>query len=118
MRKRPYSFVRADRRRWGLTQAELATLLGVASSTTVSRLERSVRAPTATILVACCILFRRPEAELFASFHESIEELVMGAAKNLHDEIGSKTDKRSLRKREFVEEVLRRISSSNETREV
>ncbi len=113
MHKRSYSFVRAHRRRWGLTQAELAVLLGVTSSTTVSRIERSARKPTATVLVACCILFGQPASELFASFDEEIEEAVVTAVKNLYDELEGKTDKRSLHKREFLEDVLTRITSSN-----
>src|SRR5712671_7809937 len=91
MRKRSYSFVRAHRRRWGLTQAELALLLGVASSTTVSRIERSVRTPTATVMVACCILFGLPAPELFTSLHDDLEELVGTAAKNLYDALEEKT---------------------------
>jgi transcriptional regulator with XRE-family HTH domain len=113
MHKRTYSFVRAHRRRWGLTQDELATLLGVTSSTTVSRIERSVRTPTATVMVACCILFGLPAPDLFISLHEEIEELIGTAAKVLLDELAHKTDKHSLRKREFLENVLARLISPN-----
>jgi|HubBroStandDraft_4_1064222.scaffolds.fasta_scaffold78650_2 transcriptional regulator with XRE-family HTH domain len=113
MRKRSYSFVRAHRRRWGLSQAELAALLGVASSTTVSRIERSVRTPTATVMVACCILFGLPTPELFTTLHDDIEEVVGTAAKILSDALEGKTDKISLRKRKFLEEVLSRLINRN-----
>jgi transcriptional regulator with XRE-family HTH domain len=113
MRKRSYSFVRAHRRRCGFSQAELALLLGVASSTTVSRIERSVRTPTATVMVACCILFGLPAPELFTSLHDEIEEVVGTAAKTLYDGLEGKTDKLSVRKREFLEELLSRLVSRN-----
>jgi transcriptional regulator with XRE-family HTH domain len=111
MRKRYYSFVRAHRRRCGFSQAELALLLGVASSTTVSRIERSVRTPTATVMVACCILFGLPAPELFTSLHDEIEEVVGIAAKDLYDGLEAKTDKLSVRKREFLEQLLSRLVS-------
>lgn len=113
MRKQSYAFVRAHRRRWGLSQTELALLLGIASSTTVSRIERSVRRPTTTVLVACCVLFGLPAPELFSSLHQEIEEAVGTAAKELYDALEGKTDKPSLRKREFLEAVLARLVNRN-----
>jgi transcriptional regulator with XRE-family HTH domain len=118
MRKRSYSFVRAHRRRWGLSQAELAMLLGLASSTTVSRIERSVRAPTATVMVACCILFGLAAPELFTTLHDEIEEVVGTAAKNLYDGLEGKTDKQSVRKRAFLDEVLSRLVSRDRSKRV
>lgn len=118
MRKRSYSFVRAHRRRWGLSQVELALLIGIASSTTVSRIERSVRRPTTTVLVACCILFGLPAPELFSSLHDEIEDVVGTAAKNLYDALEGKTDKQSVRKREFLGEVLSRLINSNSSKDV
>ena len=118
MRKRSYSFVRAHRRQWGLSQNELAMLLGIASSTTVSRIERSVRKPTTTVLVACCILFGLPAPELFSSLHEEIEEVIGTAAKNLFDSLEGKTDKQSVHKRQFLEQVLSRLISSNRSKRV
>ena len=110
MRKPPYSFVRAHRRRWGLTQEELARLLGVANAATVSRIERAVRTPTATVMIGCSILFGLPDGELFASLQKSVEAVVANAAKGLCDGLEDKTDRHSLRKREFLEAALQRIT--------
>src|SRR5689334_14570047 len=118
MRKRSYSFVRAHRRRWGLSQSELALLLGIASCTTVSRIERSVRSPSTNVLVACCIYFGLPAPELFSTLHEEIEEVVGNAAKNLYDALEGKMDKQSLRKREFLEQVLFRLINRNNSKGV
>lgn len=108
-----YSLVRAHRRRWGLTQMELAELLGVESSTTVSRIERSVRGPTATSMVAYSVLFGLPAYELFVSLHGQIEKGILAAAKRLYDELENKRDTQSLRKRQFLEQVLMRVNRSN-----
>jgi transcriptional regulator with XRE-family HTH domain len=116
MRKRSYSFVRAHRRRWGLTQVELAMLLGAGSSTTVSRIERSIRVPTVTVLIACSILFGLPAPELFSSLHDEIAEIVGTAAKSLYDDLEGKTDKQSVRKRQLLEDVLTRIIKRNRSK--
>lgn len=92
---------------------ELAALLGVESSTTVSRIERSVRRPTATNLVAYSVLFGLPAHELFVSLHDQIEKGVHAAAQRLYDELEHKIDGQSLRKREFLEKVMMRARSSN-----
>src|SRR6185312_14558620 len=113
MRQRTYSFVRAHRRRLGLSQSELAALIGVASSTTVSRIERSKRMPTTPVMIACCVLFGLPAPELFISLYEEIEEVVVTAVKALHEELEGRTDKLTVRKRDFLEEVLTRVISRN-----
>jgi transcriptional regulator with XRE-family HTH domain len=113
MSKQPYSFVRAYRRRWGLTQAELAQLLGITASTSVSRMERSMRQPTSSILIACSILFGVPATELFAWMYESAEEAVAAAAKDLCDALEGETGERARRKREFLKAVLVRVESPN-----
>jgi len=118
MRNRPYSFVRAHRRRLGLTQTELAALLGIESSTTVSRIERSVRRPTAPNVLAYSVLFGVPASELFASLHGQIKDGVAVAAKRLYDELEHKGDKPSLRKREFLDQVLVRVANSNQSEKV
>lgn len=118
MRKQPYSFVRAHRRRWGLSQAELAALLGVTASTSVSRIERAARSPAASAMIGCSILFGVPPCELFTSFYETVEEVVANAAKSLYDSLEHRTDERSVRKREFLEAALLRIASPKPDPEV
>lgn len=108
MRKHSYSFVRAERRRWGLTQAEVAALLGVESATTVSRIERAVRQPTAATVIAYSVLFGLPVSELFVSLHDRIEGEVFVAARRLHDTLEDEGGSGSRRKRDFLEQVLAR----------
>lgn len=67
-------------------------------------------------MVACCILFGLPAPELFISLHDEIEEVVGTAAKALCDALEGKTDKPSVRKREFLEEVLSRLVNRNRSK--
>ncbi len=118
MRRKPYSFVRANRRRWKLTQRELALLLGLATGGAVSRIERSSRTPKTATLVACGVVFGLSAAELFPSLHEQIEEAVLGAAKALHDGLEGKNDEESERKRALLEGILARAISRNRPKKV
>ena len=57
MAKKSYAYVRANRRKWGLTQVELARLVGLVSRSAVSRIERAERLPTTATIIACSIIF-------------------------------------------------------------
>jgi hypothetical protein len=69
-------------------------------------------------MIGCCVLFGLPTPELFISLYEEIEEIVATAVKALHEEIEGRTDKHSVRKRDFLEEVLTRVISRNRSKEV
>ena len=118
MGKKAYSYVRACRRRWGLTQRELALLLGLSSSTTVSRIERSKRGSTTTTLIAYSVVFGLSAPELFPPFYDDIEEAVVIAAKLLHEELDGSTDKKSALKRALFEDILARVIKRNESPKV
>ena len=77
-----------------------------------------MRTPTAATMIGCSILFGVPDGELFPSVYDTVEETVVNAAKGLYDGLGEKTDERSLRKREFLEAALRRITNPKQPPEV
>lgn len=109
MRKVPYSYVRRNRRRWGLSQRELAVLIGLSSSTTVSRIERSERKPSAATLIACGVVFGLAVPDLFPTLHAGIEEAVLAKAKELYERLEEKNDKQSELKRKLLEDILARV---------
>ena len=59
------SYLRAFRRSRGLTQKELAFLIGAESSTTVSRLEQLKRLPNLAVAFACRVIFDTSELRFF-----------------------------------------------------
>jgi transcriptional regulator with XRE-family HTH domain len=115
MGKKSYSFILAHRKRWALTQEELARLLLFSSGSTVSRIERSQRPPVTATLIACSIVFGFTPPDLFPTLYDQIEEAVVTAAKILHDESEGATDKRSKRKRALLEAILSRATGRNQS---
>jgi transcriptional regulator with XRE-family HTH domain len=57
--------LRTHRRSWGLSQRELANLLGFEGPTYVSRLEHGKRTPCLETALACSALFDVPLGDLF-----------------------------------------------------
>ena len=70
------NYLRAHRRKCGLSQRELATLVGYPREWQVSRHERSKTVPPLLIALAYEVVFRIPAAELFTGFHSAVTETV------------------------------------------
>ena|ERR1700739_3102919 len=70
------SHLRTHRKRSGLTQRELATLLGYANKSLVSRHETASGLPTLDIALAYEAIFRVPISQLFPDLYRSIEASV------------------------------------------
>jgi transcriptional regulator with XRE-family HTH domain len=68
--------LRAHRKRSGLTQREVATLLGYASKSLVSRHETASGIPTLDIGLAYEAIFRIPISQLFPELYRNIEASV------------------------------------------
>lgn len=115
MGKRNISFVFAYRKRWGLTQPQLAKLVSLASPSAISRIERSKRNPTAATLIALAIVFGLPLPDLLASLYDDIEDAVATAAKEILDELSKRTDKDSILARMLMEDILTRIISRSKS---
>ena len=80
-------YLRTHRRRWELTQRELAFLLGINSPSQISRYEHVLCQPTARILIACEVIFSEHPSALFPALYSEIEEEVMRRALSLFEEI-------------------------------
>ncbi|TAL04090.1 MAG: XRE family transcriptional regulator [Rhodospirillaceae bacterium] len=89
------------RKRWGLSQRELAFLLHI-SSTMLSKLERLERRPSASVLLAAEMIFGAAPPEVFPSMYGKVETTVMKKAAALYERLDSRQDKRS-------KEICRRL---------
>ena len=67
------NYLRTYRRRAGLSQDEMAFLLGTRSGTKVSRYERLRRAPSLDTAFAYEVIFRAPARDLFAGAYQRTE---------------------------------------------
>lgn len=96
------------RRRWGLTQRELAALLRFETSDAVSRCERDLVAPNATVLIACQLVFGTDARDIFPDFAAAIEEAVVNEAYALASRVEGADDPSSKRKGELAQAILDR----------
>jgi transcriptional regulator with XRE-family HTH domain len=65
------NYIRAYRKKSGLSQREVAYLLGCETGAQVSRYERRRRMPPVQTALACQAVFGTPVADLFAGTYES-----------------------------------------------
>jgi hypothetical protein len=110
MQKKIPSYMRTHRRRWGLTQKELAHLLGSKSGTQVSRYERLLRQPKLYVALACQVIFGELPQSMFPKLYSQVEEGVMRRAYQLYQKLERGTSKASKRKLKLLRDMLRRAT--------
>ncbi len=76
--------------RSGLTQKDMAFLLDLEATSTISRMEKNQRNPSLQILLACCVIFRVSAAELIPGLLQDIEKAVVIRAETLRKELESR----------------------------
>jgi transcriptional regulator with XRE-family HTH domain len=81
------SYLRTHRKRGGLTQDEMAFLLGCQSGTKISRFERLARRPNLRTALACQVIFGIPAHELFPGMFAEVEKTVSDRARLLSDRL-------------------------------
>lgn len=101
-------YLRTHRRVWGLTQPELASLLGLQSASHLSRIEHGKYAPTVEVALACQVIFGIPPSAMFPHVYTLIEEEVVRNIYNFHLALGKTNTLSGLRKRELCELALTR----------
>ncbi len=79
------NYLRAFRKRSGLSQREVAFLLGCRNGTQVSRYEQRHRLPTLRRALAFCSILRAPVHELFAGIQETVDRETAGRIKKLRE---------------------------------
>lgn len=113
MKQRMVCYLRTHRRLWGLTQKELASLLGLTSGSQVSRLEKCKRAPTLKAAIACQVIFGIPPAALFPRLYAEVEEQVMTRIYRFYQGIEHPSTSAEQRKKELFELALKRAVGNN-----
>jgi transcriptional regulator with XRE-family HTH domain len=88
MSQRTHNYLRAHRKRTGLTQDELALLLGCKDGTKVSRYERLCRAPNLETAFACQAILGVPAHELFPGIYQNVEHVIKERAEQLKKKLG------------------------------
>jgi transcriptional regulator with XRE-family HTH domain len=108
MDQRLISYLRPLRRRWGLTQAEFAFLVGAKTHAAISRIESRKAYPSLAEAIACSIIFDTPTLELFPELYSKVYELVLSQTDELYQKLQGNPSRVTRAKLDFLEEVLGR----------
>lgn len=109
------NYLRSYRKRAGLSQDDVAYLLGCVDGGKVSRYERFKREPNLQTALACEIIFNLPVREIFAGIFEKVERRVVRRIGNLGRKLSAKNGGRVTdRKLEALGEALRGLRISKE----
>ena len=100
------NYLRTYRKRSGLSQDEVAYLLGCQNGTKVSRYERFSRKPSLETLFAYEVVFGAPARELFAGVYQKVEKKMLSRAQLLTRKLNRATpDRMATRKLEILQAI-------------
>jgi len=109
------NYLRVYRRRWHLSQEELAFLFGYDAESIISRFESGERTVTLAVATACQTIFGVEPKELFPALFASVEQSVVQRMYELRDRLAqSELTQRTLAKLELLQEALGRIEAASE----
>jgi transcriptional regulator with XRE-family HTH domain len=114
MTPRITSYLRTHRKRGGLTQDEMAFLLGCRSGTKISRFEHLARHPNLETALACQVVFGIPAHELFPGIYAEVEKIVTERARLLSEQLKARREQDRSRLRKLA--TLRAITAEGKQR--
>jgi hypothetical protein len=76
----------------------------------VCRVEKCGQPPSGKIALGLEVIFGVPSKDMFPGLYEEVEDSVMARAARLDTQLEGKTDRRSLRKRELLTDMMRRAT--------
>jgi DNA-binding XRE family transcriptional regulator len=114
MVQRFQTYVRPSRRRWGLTQGELAFLIGYKTGKSISRIEGLKQTPTLNAALSLAVIFNTAAVKLFPSALYEAEQAVLERANELYEELQGDPSK-ATRKLDFLEVLIARLNSNRTT---
>src|SRR5712691_6823475 len=85
------NYLRAYRKRSGLTQREVAFLLGCENGAQVSRYEKRRRVPPLRTALACEAVFGVPVAELFGGMSDNVSKAIAKRIMGLRSRLQAKS---------------------------
>lgn len=107
--------MRFYRRRWQLTQEELAFLFGYSDQSIVARFEQDERAITLAVAHGCELIFGVEPKEIFPTLFESVEESLVNRLHDLYERLSqAEPTQRTLAKLELLQSALKRLTATAE----
>lgn len=106
------NYLRTHRLKWGLTQPELAHLLGITESA-LSKFESQALAPTKTLLLGVQVIFGEDPRRAFPALYAQSERMIMKRAAAWSIRLEERDDPASKRKRELLSQMIGRAEPNN-----
>lgn len=98
--------------RWGLTQPELAALLGMTESA-MSKFETQALEPTKNLILGIEVIFGQSAREAFPALYAQAERDVMHRAAALSERLENSVDDASTLKRQLLAKMIERSEDDN-----
>ena len=108
------NYLRRERKTWGLTQPELADLVGYRCETQVSRIERDKRRYNLHSLIACRVLFGLGPEHLCPHLYQEVEAQVMRRAYLFYQRLEAYLSPKAMKTKELLTRVLNRAVALND----
>jgi transcriptional regulator with XRE-family HTH domain len=109
------NYLRAHRKRSGLSQNDVASLVGTQTGASISRHERFRRQPTLPTALAYELVFGIPAQELFPGVFEGVKKATLARANALAGELRAlPSARRPVRKINLLQEILARSQSETQ----
>jgi transcriptional regulator with XRE-family HTH domain len=83
------TYLRFLRRKSGLSQRDLARIVGYGSASQISRHERSISPPSLQMAFAYEVIFKRPASEIFPGLFYAVETVVEECLTELEKALGN-----------------------------
>ena len=105
------SYLHKLRKQWGLSQPDIASLLGITGSA-LSRFENRSRRPNARLIVGAEVIFGHGAKDVFPAFYRDTERAIVNRARRQHTRLEHKADPASREKLRFLSEIIERASQT------
>jgi transcriptional regulator with XRE-family HTH domain len=103
------NYLRSHRKRVGLSQAEVAFLLGCSSAAQLSRYEHFSRVPTLRTALALAVIFQASARDLFSGEYQKVENAVCRQAHRLLARLANENpDQATARKLALLKAIVTR----------
>lgn len=105
--------LRVHRKKWGLSQREVAHLLGLRARSVVSVYEAGWVLPSLRVLIAYQFMFGAAPDELFPGLKRRVEQQVARRAVVLDRKYRARNDAEALQVKRFLQQLVEKSDSSS-----
>ena len=106
------NYLRTLRMQWGLTQPELAFLLGISESA-LSKFETQALAPTKNLILGIDVIFGQTAREAFPALYAQTERNIMRRSATFSERLETNHDDAAKKKLQLLAEMIERSEVDN-----